>query len=271
MFTTRTIITSILLFVIPICFSNSFAGCHEFNYCPYCSKAVQSDWRTCPYCGKNLCNPTQVSKTNEPSTRETRNLALNGSQFWTELPDRACSNGQCPHVSPSFQTDQISWYLARPSNPSWCRAEIALKKTFSTSAIRFDFEFNWTGGGSIEIFICDATDITGTNWKPNNFYGVYISSSDTPYLQLCGIRDQQSQFLKSNIESSSNYKNRWVSVSIFKNGSEWRFYRNGNLLDSREFTVLNGKQIALIVAPSHNDYKGSDAKIAFRKIIVTPY
>lgn len=172
------------------------------------------------------------------------------------------------YVAPTFQANSIDWSLPLPANAN--RGDIASKTSFLADTIRFDFEYYWTGGGTIELLVCDAADLNSTNWIPGEYYDAYISSVDTPFSQVhLGDSSGAQIYSSSQLESSSLYKNAWVTNSITKNGSTWKFYRNNNLLNTVTFTNLNGKPLGLIVSPSDNYYKGSGLNVSFRKIQAT--
>ena len=162
------------------------------------------------------------------------NLACNAGNLWKELPERANDNGTLNHIPPLFHETNIDWQLPTPTN--WTRAEIATKKSFNAENLDFDFEFNWNGNGTIEFFICDANDVTESNWKPDDFYQVYISSHDTPFLEINGYRNNQRVFHKTGIEPSSNFMHKWVNVTIKKRNTTWYFYRDGQMINSNNFT-----------------------------------
>jgi hypothetical protein len=190
-----------------------------------------------------------------------RNL-INSSN-WHELPMRAAGN----HVSPTFNGNAIEWNLAKPS--SWTRSEIALNRTLPQN-FSAEFEWKWTGGGSIEIFFPNSDEILPDNWYPQKWYGVYISSENMPDLHIYRrpSDDPEIGYFSPAIESSSEYKNAWVTVKIEKKGREWSFYRNGKLIDRRTFGVLARHEIGLIFAPSHNDNMGPDANIVLRSVVI---
>jgi hypothetical protein len=180
--------------------------------------------------------------------------AINGSEAYTLDCDATSMN----------------YTISTPLN--WVRCETALKTVLQGTTLNFEFEFFWTGGGTIEFFIM-AADQVGTIDRTRDqidMYGAYISSSDTPYLSISGYTAGTRVFFSDNVETSSVYKNRWVRVNIVKEGVLWKFYRDGVLIHSATFPAMADKSVRLIVAPSHNYYKGASATMKFRKIGVSP-
>lgn len=196
----------------------------------------------------------------------TVSLSMKADSIWQPLPGRV--SGGNPYIYPTFPMNTLTWYCPQPANAN--RGDAASKTTFSSDNIRFDLEYFWTGGGTIELFVCDANDLNVTNWVPGEYYCLYVSSADVPYAQIKGGDSNGTQFFQSaNLEGSAAYKGAWVTNSILKTGSSWSFYRNNNLLHTTTYTNLNGKRLSLIVAPSNNSYKGGALNVTFRRIQVS--
>jgi hypothetical protein len=179
-------------------------------------------------------------------------------------------------TGPEFNPDTItadgtyfSFNIPTPSN--WVRDDIALKRNLTGANMRFDFEYYFSGGGSLELKVIASDEVAElTN---QNYYDVFIGTADVPVVSIIkcadGICANGGGIFENELESSDSWRNTWVAVSIIKEGANWYLYKDGVLKHTLSFPEFENKTLRLSIQPTHNWYKGGPLNVQFRKIEVT--
>lgn len=183
---------------------------------------------------------------------------------WDELT--YWSNGPSETYTLSATDTSFDWSIPTPTN--WARAEIALKEEFMADSFRAEVEWYWTGGGTIELFVSDASQVLSDRRASTavTVYGTYVSTADCPYLTISASATGTQVVFQDNVEPNTIYRNAWVTCVVEKRGSAWKFYRNGGLASTATYGGLDGKAMQFIIAPSHNNYKGSALSAKIRSV-----